>query len=185
MNTRSLAYYHPVLYRRSLLAVIICMTTSGVFSMFGEPLSLRRPVDVGFTLPPVADTTSQTATLTRLPGSDGSAQPPASTPAVAEVAAVTVVPTGDMRSLGRAMNAAVFGDSEWGALEKLWTRESNWNPQARNRFSGACGIPQALPCSKIPDMSPQGQIHWGLQYIRGRYGTPSNAWRHSQARGWY
>jgi hypothetical protein len=75
-------------------------------------------------------------------------------------------------------------------LDKLWTKESGWNHKARNRSSGAFGIPQALPESKIlsagPDINDPGtQIKWGLGYIKGRYKTPCGAWAHSQRTGWY
>lgn len=74
---------------------------------------------------------------------------------------------------------------EWDDLVSLWTRESGWNPYAYNPSSGACGIPQALPCSKIGDMSVIGQIKWGLEYIQGRYGDPASAWNHEINYGWY
>lgn len=76
------------------------------------------------------------------------------------------------------------GDN-WNALYVLWMRESGWNPRSVNRSSGACGIPQALPCSKIPDKSTAGQIQWGLNYIQNRYGSPSNAMSHWQLKHWY
>lgn len=75
--------------------------------------------------------------------------------------------------------------AEWDALYVLWMRESGWNPRAVNRSSGACGIPQALPCSKIPDKSTAGQIQWGLDYIQRRYGTPVGAMSHWQMKKWY
>lgn len=75
--------------------------------------------------------------------------------------------------------------SQFQALYLLWNRESGWNPNAYNASSGACGIPQALPCSKIPDHSVIGQITWGLGYISGRYGSPAAAWAHSESYGWY
>lgn len=66
--------------------------------------------------------------------------------------------------------------SEWDALVELWHKESGWNPQAYNASSGACGIPQALPCSKIPNPSDvSSQIDWGLDYISSRYGSPTKA----------
>lgn len=90
------------------------------------------------------------------------------------------------RELGRQMAAERgWTGHNWEALDALWNRESGWNPNARNRSSGACGIPQALPCSKIPDRSVAGQIRWGLDYIQGRYGSPAAAWGHSQRVGWY
>jgi len=84
-----------------------------------------------------------------------------------------------------------WADSEIVPLIKLWNRESHWNPSAHNRSSGAHGIPQALPGSKMAsegsDWSSNGktQIRWGLKYIKGRYGSPSNAWSHSESHGWY
>ena len=76
-------------------------------------------------------------------------------------------------------------------LDKLWTKESGWNEKARNRSSGAYGIPQAYPASKLAtaggdwQTNPATQIKWGLGYISGRYGTPCGAWGHSQNVGWY
>lgn len=83
----------------------------------------------------------------------------------------------DPVELGRQMAAERgWTGSQWDALYKLWQRESGWNPNSRNGSSGACGIPQAYPCSKITDMSPAGQIRWGLNYIAGKYGNPANAY---------
>jgi hypothetical protein len=76
-------------------------------------------------------------------------------------------------------------------LSWLWQRESGWNKYARNPYSGAYGIPQALPGSKMASAGPNWpsnaatQIRWGLRYIRARYGSPHRAWNHSQATGWY
>lgn len=76
------------------------------------------------------------------------------------------------------------------ALVKLWNEESGWNPNALNKSSGAFGIPQILP-SAHPDvsknMTAQQQIDWGLQYIMGRYGSPSKAWAFetSHSPNWY
>jgi hypothetical protein len=98
---------------------------------------------------------------------------------------------GSNKAIGKQMNAARGWDAEWGCLEKLWQKESGWNERAMNRYSGAYGIPQSLPGSKMasagPDWqtNPATQIKWGLGYIKGRYGTPCGAWGHSQARGWY
>ena len=76
-------------------------------------------------------------------------------------------------------------------LDKLWKKESGWNYKATNRSSGAYGIPQALPGSKMKSAgsdwktNPATQIKWGLDYIDGRYGSPCKAWSHSQSVGWY
>jgi hypothetical protein len=80
--------------------------------------------------------------------------------------------------------------SQWGCLLDLWNQESGWIYDAENA-SGAYGIPQALPASKMasagPDYltDPTTQIKWGLGYISDVYGTPCGAWDHEEADGWY
>jgi len=80
---------------------------------------------------------------------------------------------------------------QWQYLDALWQRESGWNHLAENASSGAYGIPQSLPGSKMavvaPDWrtNPETQITWGLAYIAARYGNPRGAWEHSQRFGWY
>ena len=89
------------------------------------------------------------------------------------------------------MLKAGFGLDQFGCLNKLWTKESHWNHKASNPSSGAYGIPQALPGSKMGSVgsdwrtNPATQIKWGLNYIEGRYGSPCKAWSHSQSVGWY
>jgi outer membrane biosynthesis protein TonB len=84
-----------------------------------------------------------------------------------------------------------IGSTQFSCLDKLWNRESGWNPHAYNRSSGAYGIPQALPGSKMGSIAsdwrdnPVTQVKWGLRYISGRYGTACSAWAHSNATGWY
>ena len=76
-------------------------------------------------------------------------------------------------------------------LISLWNKESGWNPYAYNSSSGAYGIPQALPGSKMASAGSdyktnyQTQINWGLSYISSRYGSPQNAWSHWLSKGWY
>ncbi|MET7795637.1 hypothetical protein [Streptomyces decoyicus] len=83
-----------------------------------------------------------------------------------------------------------WSQKQWPALDKLWTRESGWRWNAANP-SGAYGIPQALPGSKMKTAgadwrtNPATQIKWGLKYIKGRYGNPAAAWAHSQSVNWY
>ena len=83
-----------------------------------------------------------------------------------------------------------FGLDQMPCLDKLFTRESGWNPKAANG-SGAYGIPQAKPGSKMASVgddwktNPATQVKWGLGYIEGRYSTPCKAWAHSEASGWY
>jgi hypothetical protein len=84
-----------------------------------------------------------------------------------------------------------WSSSQFSCLDKLWTRESGWNYKADNPNSTAYGIPQALPGSKMASVgsdwrtNPITQITWGLDYIEDIYGTPCNAWAHSQGHGWY
>ncbi|ACQ79234.1 G5 domain protein [Beutenbergia cavernae DSM 12333] len=98
----------------------------------------------------------------------------------------------DPRAIALEMVAARgWSDAEFQCLDALWTRESNWNPYAQNPSSGAYGIPQSLPGSKMAtagadwQTNPATQITWGLNYIAGRYGTPCGAWGHSESVGWY
>jgi hypothetical protein len=96
----------------------------------------------------------------------------------------------------RAIGCAVMLDAgfkldQFPCLDKLFKKESGWNHRASNAGSGAYGIPQALPGSKMAKFgsdwktSPKTQIEWGLDYIEGRYNTPCGAWSHSQSTGWY
>ncbi|MGH3169187.1 MAG: transglycosylase SLT domain-containing protein, partial [Trebonia sp.] len=79
---------------------------------------------------------------------------------------------------------------QWSCLEDLWQQESSWLYDAENA-SGAYGIPQALPASKMASAGsdyltdPDTQIRWGLGYITEVYGTPCSAWDHEVADGWY
>lgn len=103
---------------------------------------------------------------------------------------------GDPKTIARSlMGGYGWGEAEWIALEQLWTRESSWNPKAENKQSGAYGIPQALPYTKMPQPAwPERfggtsdaytQIQWGLSYIRQRYGSPVMAWAFWQKNRWY
>ncbi len=84
-----------------------------------------------------------------------------------------------------------WASTEFDCLVALWNKESHWNVYSNNVHSGAYGIPQALPGSKMASAgadwatNPATQITWGLGYITGRYGTPCGAWGHSQSSGWY
>ena len=84
-----------------------------------------------------------------------------------------------------------FAMAQFPCLDKLWTKESGWNHHATNASSGAYGIPQAYPGSKMSSVAadwrtnPATQIKWGLGYIKGRYGTPCAAWSHSVSTGSY
>ena len=97
--------------------------------------------------------------------------------------------TGGNRALGRRMMLAHgWAGGQWPSLNALWTGESNWDANAVNKSSGAAGIPQALGHGHVFNLGdPRAQIAWGLDYIAGRYGTPSRAYSAWQARSphWY
>jgi hypothetical protein len=115
------------------------------------------------------------------------------TPAKAPVLAVPPVAPGTARDIASQMMLSMYG---WGAdqfacFDKIITQESGWNVSATNKSSGAYGIPQALPGSKMAtagadwQTNPATQIKWALGYVQGRYSTPCGAWSFKSAHGWY
>jgi hypothetical protein len=84
-----------------------------------------------------------------------------------------------------------WSSSQFSCLASLWNQESGWNVTASNPGSGAYGIPQALPGSKMASAGADWQtdaatqIRWGLGYIKADYGSPCGAWAHEEADGWY
>jgi resuscitation-promoting factor RpfB len=91
----------------------------------------------------------------------------------------------------RLLHKFHWGKRQFRYLNPLWAHESSWNVYALNAYSGAYGIPQAVPGSKMASAgrhwrtSARTQIRWGLRYIKDRYGSPAAAWRHELATGWY
>ncbi|MBK3521079.1 transglycosylase SLT domain-containing protein [Streptomyces sp. MBT70] len=81
--------------------------------------------------------------------------------------------------------------AQFNAFSKIVSHESGWNPSATNSSSGAYGLVQALPASKMASAgsdwktNPATQIKWGLDYMNSRYGSPVKAWSFWQANGWY
>ena len=100
------------------------------------------------------------------------------------------VSSGSARAIARSQLSARGWSDQFGCLDRLWQKESGWRTTASNP-SGAYGIPQALPGSKMASAgddwrtNPATQIRWGLGYIGSRYGGPCAAWSHSQSQGWY
>ncbi|GAC1439603.1 MAG: hypothetical protein NVS3B26_03070 [Mycobacteriales bacterium] len=103
---------------------------------------------------------------------------------------VVVLSAGAPRDIARAQLADRGWGDQFGCLDSLWSRESGWSTYASNP-SGAYGIPQALPGSKMASAgsdwrtNPATQIRWGLGYIAASYGSPCAAWHHSQSYNWY
>jgi len=97
------------------------------------------------------------------------------------------------RATARSLAASMYGwgDDQFQCLDRLWAKESGWSYSAYNGSSGATGIPQSLPGSKMATAGADWatnaatQIKWGLGYIAGSYGSPCSAWSHSQSVNWY
>lgn len=85
------------------------------------------------------------------------------------------------------INKNLFGIEHWESWELLGTKESGWNPYAINSSSGACGIPQSLPCSKMEceRWDYECQIKWMANYIENRYGNPTKALTFHFEKNWY
>lgn len=115
--------------------------------------------------------------------------------AATDAAGNSATPVGNPTTY-QAYAFSLFSQYGWGTdqqqyLVELWTKESGWNVTAKNPSSGAYGIPQSLPASKMASAGSdyltnyQTQIKWGLGYIHDRYGTPQMAWAHEEANNWY
>ena len=99
------------------------------------------------------------------------------------------------RHLIRGEYARWDNATQFQCLDNLWQAESHWNHRARNKRTGACGIPQSYPCNKMSGFgkaygvdyrtNPWPQIAWGLHYIDKRYGTPCKAWNRFKRGGGY
>ncbi len=101
-------------------------------------------------------------------------------------------PAGSAQQIAMGMLGSYgWSSSQFSCLVSLWNQESGWNVYATNPTSGAYGIPQALPGSKMASAGADWQtdaatqIRWGLSYIKSLYGSPCGAWSHEEADGWY
>jgi hypothetical protein len=115
-----------------------------------------------------------------------------STPSTPQAPAAPPAPSGSPQQIAMGMLGSYgWSSSQFSCLDPLWNQESGWNVYASNPSSGAYGIPQALPGSRMASAGADWQtdaatqIRWGLGYIQGTYGSPCGAWAHEQADGWY
>ena len=85
------------------------------------------------------------------------------------------------------MSAAGIAESDWGYVDYIVSHESGWNPNATNAASGACGLVQALPCSKVPGggYNPVANLQWANGYAVGRYGSWANAHAFWVSNNWW
>lgn len=154
---------------------------------------VQAPADAAISFPGLDVASSASPAATAQLKVESHAVKPVGTPAPAEAPAAVVV---DDPAAAQAFAASQLGSFGWGpdqmsCLTQLWQRESDWLTSAENASSGAYGIAQSLPASKMESTGSdwatnyQTQIRWGLGYIQGRYGSPCGAWGHSNAVGWY
>jgi hypothetical protein len=113
-----------------------------------------------------------------------------SAPSAAAKPRTKPVTFGNPKAIAASMLASRGWSGQFSCLDSLWSKESGWKVSASNP-SGAYGIPQALPGSKMSTVGPNWrtdaatQITWGLNYIADSYGSPCAAWAHSRANNWY
>ncbi|MEV7932900.1 MULTISPECIES: hypothetical protein [unclassified Curtobacterium] len=164
-------------------------TAHGTYAAFdltrdGYGVTVPKPK---VTAPPATDDTTD-ATDTDA-AKDGTAK--TVEPSNTLAAAAATPDPGSAQAIAQQMVAdRGWGSDQFNCLVSLWNKESGWRVNAYNP-SGAYGIPQSLPGSKMASAgadwqtNPATQITWGLNYISGVYGTPCGAWAHSVANNWY
>ena len=101
------------------------------------------------------------------------------------VAPVRTFTISELKYYARCKVIEQWGDHEWEAFNTVVHKESSWNPNAINPSSGACGLPQALPCSKLGTKDPIRQLDWMVDYINRRYGTPTKSLEFHLINNWY
>lgn len=116
--------------------------------------------------------------------------------------AVALVKDDSVREKLRLATVNSFGEEEWPAMERLLGKESGLDPYVVNQSSHACGLFQSLPCSKVGgtvyfdtglnkyrldpnSFTVESHIQWGINYIKNRYGSPSNALNFHHHNNWY
>ena len=131
------------------------------------------------------------------PAAPAPAPVPAAAPAPAPAAAPAPAPVAiDDPAGAQAYAASQLGSYGWApgqmqCLHKLWTKESDWKTTATNASSGAYGVVQSLPASKMASAGAdymtnyRTQINWGLNYVKSRYGSPCGALNFHYAHNWY
>lgn len=158
-------------------------------------LKSYRSLDVDVERSRIANTTAQIQAVTDAAAAydrQAAARAAAAAAAAAAAQAAANTPEG-AQATAKALSASRYGwgDDQFQCLVNLWQKESGWSYTASNGSSGAGGIPQALPASKMASAGSDWasnattQITWGLQYIASGYGTPCSAWSHSESSNWY
>jgi Transglycosylase SLT domain len=103
----------------------------------------------------------------------------------------SVVPSGNIQAYAKDRICQVFGCDQWDSFYFIINKESTWNYLAINSSSGAGGLCQALPFSKMATAgsdyasNPNTQIEWCISYIQGRYKDPIGAKAFWNTHNWF
>ena len=163
----------------------------------GAPLAPgRRPLgvegaDVPTSRPPVVSRSKARPVLASVQRATKHELLPVAKQDMAGGLTVEVAPS-DPKAIAISMLADYgWSSDQFSCLDAIYARESAWDPRAQNPSSGAYGLGQALPGSKMAAYgadwatNPETQLEWGLAYIRDRYGSPCGAWSFWQSNNWY
>jgi hypothetical protein len=146
---------------------------------------------------PIVIKESATAQLPIMEGfieSPNPTKPPIKQPKPKKEVTIKVIPkvhTANADSNPKKFALGKIGQKQFNCLEPLWEKESHWNYKAHNHSSGAYGIPQSVPGSKMASAgadwktNPITQVKWGIGYVNGRYGSACGAWSFWKRNGWY
>lgn len=197
---RALILPRPRVRRVSITAAVLAF-----FLMISEPAYASSNLTLAVSIPMVQSNLESTPPIVTEDGFDP-------TPSLLELDAIKTVDATAMalvsvasrqvnlardpdgaRAIAKDLIAAnyTWSEKQFTCLDQLWTRESHWNYKARNKTSGAHGIAQALPATKMEVVgtdwrtNPVTQISWGLKYISERYNTPCAAWSKFKRSNWY
>jgi hypothetical protein len=202
---RHLPNLRPTKFATLAAGGALCLATAGSAAAVTLPAASGGTAAASVTDSSVTDSTGATATSARLTAAtiaDAEAAHAAVRAAVAARVAATkgvkatrvasaAQSSGSPQEVAQRILASDGMAGQFSCLDSLWERESGWNVDAENPTTGAYGIPQALPGSKMAGAGPDWQsdaatqIEWGLSYIDSRYGSPCGAWAHEEADGWY
>jgi hypothetical protein len=116
---------------------------------------------------------------------------PTAAPTVKPTPKPTPKPYRDTVTNARLYVRSRIGTTQYNCIDYIFARESKWNPRAVNPRTGAYGIPQAYPASKLAAFgsnwrySPLTQVKWGIWYVNSRYGSACQAKAFMASHGWY
>ena len=187
----------PALHRRTRLAVVsagvatACAASVVALALPEEPAAARTvavaDVAAAPAAPAPADAPAAPAPAAAAPEAPAPVEQAASRSEERPALAVQDTSPAAVRELARSMVPA----GQWAAFSNIISHESSWNVKATNGSSGAYGLAQALPGSKMAatgsdwKTNPETQIRWALDYMNGRYGSPNAAWSFWQNHHWY